>query len=142
MAFLTKEEEQEIVKAITQAEQNTSGEIRVHIEASTKKSHTDRTREVFRKLEMENTQLRNGVLIYIAYKDRCFEIYGDEGINNLVADDFWESTRDAILKQFKANDFKQGIIDGVLQIGEVLKDYFPYNPDNDINELPNEISRG
>ncbi len=140
--FLTKEEEQEIVQAIIQAERNTSGEIRVHIEEHSEKNHTERTREVFRMLEMENTKLRNGVLIYIAVADRHFEIYGDEGINNNVPTDFWKSTRDAIQNQFKTQNFKQGIINGILQIGKELKEHFPYDEVNDIDELPNEISKG
>ena len=139
--FLTKAEEQEIVEAIGIAEKNTSGEIRVHIEKENTIAPLDRAMEVFRSLNMENTQERNGVIIYVAVKSKHFAIYGDNGINEKVADDFWDSTKDAMANHFQNGDFKQGLINGILKAGEQLKTHFPYQ-DNDTNELSNEISKG
>ncbi|MDI1315772.1 TPM domain-containing protein [Flavobacterium sp.] len=139
--FLTIAEEQEIVAAIGLAEKNTSGEIRVHIEKETSVAAIDRAMEVFRNLTMENTQERNGVIIYVAVKSHQFAIYGDKGINEKVADTFWDSTKDAMASQFKDGNFKQGLIDGILKAGEQLKAHFPYQND-DTNELSNEISKG
>lgn len=140
--FLSAEEEQEIIDAIRKAEQTTSGEIRVHIENHTDKDTFDRTLEVFHLLKMDNTQLRNGVLIYVAVSDKTFVIYGDQGINDVVPANFWDSTRDAMRHQFKQGNFKQGLIEGILQAGLELQKHFPWDADTDINELPNEISRG
>ena len=78
--FLTKAEEQEIVEAIGKAEKDTSGEIRVHIEKENTIAPLDRAMEVFHNLQMENTQERNGVIIYVAVKSKHFAIYGDKGI--------------------------------------------------------------
>jgi uncharacterized membrane protein len=139
--FLTKAEEQEIVEAIGKAEKNTSGEIRVHIEKETSIAAIDRAMEVFRTLNMENTQERNGVIIYVAVKSHQFAIYGDKGINEKVADDFWNCTKDAMQNHFKNGNFKQGLIDGILNAGEQLKKHFPY-ADGDTDELSNEISMG
>lgn len=139
--FLTSKEEEEIVLAIQQAERNTSGEIRVHIEKTTAISHYDRALEVFQMLKMFNTQQRNGVLLYIAVDDHKFVIYGDEGINNVVSENFWETTKEAIQNQFKQGSFKQGIIDGVLKAGKELQAHFPWTTDDE-NELSNEISKG
>lgn len=139
--FLTKEEEQEIVQAIQIAEKDTSGEIRVHIEKTTSIDAFDRALEVFHLLKMDETQLKNGVLIYLAVDDRSFVICGDEGINDVVENDFWDTTKDAMLVHFKKGDFKQGLIDGILKAGEQLKIYFPYEA-GDVNELSNEISKG
>ncbi|MEZ4878234.1 MAG: TPM domain-containing protein [Flavobacterium sp.] len=139
--FLTQAEEQEIVAAIGLAEKNTSGEIRVHIEKKTSIDAFDRAMEVFHLLKMDETELRNGVLIYVAVKDKTFVIYGDKGINEKVADDFWNSTRDVMVSHFKNGNFKQGLIDGIYKAGEELKRFFPYQED-DINELSNEISKG
>ncbi|WP_282162487.1 TPM domain-containing protein [Ulvibacterium marinum] len=139
--FLTAEEEQEIVLAILQAEKNTSGEIRVHIEAHTELDYLDRAKEVFHILKMDNTKEDNGVLIYIAVNDRNFAIYGDKGIDKVVPKGFWESTRDAIQKAFKEGHFKQGIIDGVLTAGKELESHFPWQH-GDMNELSDEISKG
>ncbi len=139
--FLTKEDEQEIVEAIRMAEKNTSGEIRVHIEKTTSMDAYDRAMEVFHELKMDETELKNGVLIYLAVEDRRFVICGDKGINDVVQDDFWNCTRDIMVAEFKKGDFKQGLIDGVTRAGEQLQYYFPWQ-EGDSNELSNEISRG
>jgi uncharacterized membrane protein len=139
--FLTKEEEQEIVEAIRVAEKNTSGEIRVHIEKTTSMDAFDRAMEVFHELKMDETQLKNGVLIYLAVEDRHFVICGDKGINDVVGHDFWDCTRDIMVTQFKEGHFKQGLINGILRAGEKLQHYFPWEHGN-TDELSNEISRG
>ena len=139
--FLTKEEEQEIVEAIRIAEKNTSGEIRVHIERTTSMDTYDRAKEIFHELKMDETELKNGVLIYLAVDDHNFVICGDKGINDVVETDFWNCTRDAMVAQFKQHKFKQGLVDGILRAGEQLKKYFPWQ-EGDSNELSNEISKG
>jgi uncharacterized membrane protein len=138
--FLTQAEEQEIITAIRVAEKNTSGEIRVHIEASSEKDHYERALEVFHLLKMHNTKDANAVLIYVAVKDKKFVIYGDKGINKVVPKDFWNTTKDVMQNHFKKGDFKQGIVDGILKAGEELQDHFPWQT-NDENELSNEISK-
>lgn len=140
-AFLTPEEEQEIVEAIRVAEKNTSGEIRVHIEKTTSLDAFDRAMEVFHELKMDETQLKNGVLIYLAVENRTFVICGDKGINDVVESDFWDCTRDIMVQQFKEGHFKQGLINGILRAGERLQHYFPWEH-GDTNELSNEISKG
>ena len=139
--FLTSKEELEIVQAIRQAERNTSGEIRVHIEKSTEISHYNRALEVFRMLKMFNTKQQNAVLIYIAVDDHKFVIYGDKGIDKVVPNDFWDTTKNTMQIQFKEGNFKQGIIDGILKAGEELKAHFPWHIDDE-DELSNEISKG
>jgi uncharacterized membrane protein len=139
--FLSKSDELAVVEAIRMAEKNTSGEIRVHIERSTSLDALERAKEVFRMLKMENTKLANGVIIYVAVESKTFAIYGDKGINDLVATDFWESTRDAIKSNFIKGDYKQGLVDGILKAGEQLKKHFPWLA-SDTNELSNEISKG
>ena len=139
--FRTREEEAEIIAAIRKAESNTSGEIRVHLEASSKIDAFDRAAEVFDFLHMENTKLSNGVLIYIAVEDRTLVIMGDKGINDVVPPNFWESTKDAIIDRFRAGEMSRGLIDGILMAGEQLKKHFPHKK-GDINELPDTISVG
>lgn len=139
--FLTQEEEREIVNAICVAEKNTSGEIRVHIEKTTTLDAFDRAKEVFHHLKMDETQLKNGVLIYVAVEDKTFVICGDEGINDIVENDFWNTTKEIMVAKFKEGNFKQGLIDGILSAGEKLKTHFPWAAD-DTNELSNEISKG
>ncbi len=138
--FLTAKEEQEIIEAIRKAEQNTSGEIRVHIERTLKIDAFERVMEVFRYLKMDNTKLQNSVLIYVAIDDKSFVIFGDKGINDVVDDDFWNTTKNVMQSYFKAGNYKQGLIEGVLKAGQELEMYFPWNQ-NDINELLDHISK-
>ena len=139
--FLTKEEELEVIEAIRISEKSTSGEIRVHIEKETSLEAMDRATEVFNTLEMHKTKEANGVLIYVAVKSKKFAICGDKGINEVVPNDFWETTKTTMGNHFKTSNFKQGLVDGILIAGEQLKKYFPFD-DSDTDELSNEISKG
>ena len=137
--FFTKEEQQNIVAAIKEAELNTSGEIRVHIENHCKEEALERAAEVFYDLKMNCTAARNGILFYLAVKDHKFAIIGDEGINREVEHDFWNDIKNEIISNFKENKFAEGLIAGILKCGDKLKKYFPYQND-DVNELSDEIS--
>lgn len=138
--FLTSKEEKNIIEAIRLAESNTSGEIRVHIERSSKIDTIKRALEVFSILKMNNTKLQNAVLIYIAVDDHNFVIYGDHGINTVVPDNFWDTTKQDIQIYFNKGQFSEGLIKGITLIGRQLKQYFPWSK-NDTNELPNSISK-
>lgn len=138
--FLSVKEEEEIVEAIRVAECDTSGEIRVHIEQKCDIDVYEHALDVFHILKMDNTIARNGVLIYVAIDNKSFVIFGDQGINNIVGPDFWNSTRDKMSSQFKYRNFKQGIIDGVKEAGIVLSEHFPWHH-HDKDELDNSISK-
>lgn len=137
--ILNREEDRQVVEAIKQAELNTSGEIKVHIENHCHGDVEERSLTVFNRLKMNETKQRNGVLIYLAVRDRKFAILGDEGINSVVEDGFWNDVKDLILNHFKEGRFADGLEQGILRCGEKLKAYFPYQTD-DINEIPDEIS--
>ena len=138
--FLSKEDQEEVVQAIKEAELNTSGEIRLHIENQCPEDDPfDRALEVFQELEMQNTELQNGVLMYLAIDDHHFVIAGDKGINDVVEKDFWESTKDHVISNFKEGKFKEGLVQGILEAGEQLKRHFPYQSDDE-NELSDDIS--
>lgn len=137
--FLTASEEQDVIEAIRIAEEHTSGEIRVHIENTANGDLNRRALDVFAALKMHNTRLRNGVLIYVAVKDRAFVIYGDQGINNVVPNDFWDSTKVIIESHFKEGAFSQGLVAGIESAGQQLKAHFPAEDENP-DELSNKIS--
>lgn len=139
--FLSAAEEQEVIQAIRTAESNTSGEIRVHLEAHSNIDPFERAAEVFDFLHMNNTKLSNGVLIYVAVEDRTLVILGDSGINEVVPQDFWESTKDLIIDGFRAGNIKQGLVEGIIMAGTQLKKFFPVQGSND-NELSDTISVG
>ena len=135
----TKEQKEAMVAAIQQAEKDTSGEIRVHIENRSKIKVLDRAADVFAELKMHKTALRNGVLIYVALLDHQLAILGDAGINTKVPAGFWDSITTNMVEKFKQGLSTEGICEAVLAAGEQLKAYFPYQED-DVNELPDDIS--
>ena len=139
--FLDETEENLVLEAIKKAETNTSGEIRVHLEKECKKDVLERAKEVFEKLKMHKTKLRNGVLFYVATESKHFAILGDRGINEKVESDFWNSTKEMVLQKMKEGQHTEALKIGIEQAGERLKKHFPYQK-NDLNELSDEISTG
>jgi uncharacterized membrane protein len=139
--FFTEAQQREISQSIERAELNTSGEIRVHLEDKCKTESLKRAVEVFEKLAMHQTEQRNGVLFYLAVKDKKFAIIGDQGINDLVNENFWEDVKTEMLNHFKLSKFSEGLCKGIEMAGEKLKFHFPYQAD-DVNELSNDISFG
>lgn len=136
---LLSEKDQEVIKqSIEWAEKATSGEIRVCVEPSCGGDAYARAVECFYDLKMDSTRLQNGVLIYVATETKKFAIIGDKGINKLVGDNFWDSTKQAMLEKFKLGHLTEGISVGIIEAGKQLKKYFPYNS-NDTNELPDDI---
>jgi len=137
--FFTDEEKKLLEQSIREAELNTSGEIRIHVEISFKGEVLDRAATVFSRLGMHKTSLRNGVLFYLAIINKQFAVLGDAGINKAVSDNFWNDIKIIMDSCFQQGDFAGGLAKGVALAGEQLKRYFPYQQD-DSNELPNEIS--
>jgi len=139
--FLGKENEKLIVNAIAKAENQTSGEVRVHIEKKCNEDVLDRAAWIFKKLNMHETKERNGVLIYLSINDRKFAIIGDLGINKVVPEGFWNDIKEMMIGHFSQGEFAIGLITGIEKAGEQLKQYFPCQTD-DVNELSDEISYG
>ena len=141
--FFNHEEKEMIVQAIRNAEQQTSGEIRVYIENHCRYvDPMDQAAELFFGLKMDQTKDRNGVLVYIALRDRQLAIFGDEGIHREVGKEFWEKEVWKMISEFKADHHAEGIAKVVTDIGEALRTYFPYEGTIDKNELPDDIVFG
>ena len=139
--IFTEKDQQKIREAIQEAELNTSGEVKVHIENFCKEDTLDRAAYVFEKLEMHKTQQRNGVLFYLAIKDKQFAILGDVGINQKVQEGFWNNISEMMMEYFRKGEFVKGLIEGVKEAGVQLKVHFPYQA-NDKNELSDDLSFG
>jgi len=139
--FFTKEQKKQITDAIKEAELNTSGEVRVHVEMDCKEDVLDRAAFWFEKLKMHKTELRNGVLFYLSINDRKFAILGDAGINAVTPDNFWDEIKETVIAHFKKDEYAQGLSKGIKMAGQALQQHFPYQKD-DINELSDDISFG
>ncbi|MFM9943880.1 MAG: TPM domain-containing protein [Bacteroidia bacterium] len=135
----SKDEELQITNAVSEAENGTSGEIRVHIDRYCKSDPLLKAQNLFHHLKMDETELRNGVIIYVSIDDHQVAIFGDKGINEKVEPDFWDSTLSKMTEHFKQGKIVVGITAGLIEAGARLKTYFPKS-DNDTNELTDEIS--
>ncbi len=141
--FFTVEEKQQLVDAIQNAEKQTSGEVRVFVESKCRYvDPVDRAQEIFLNLKMNETELRNATLIYVAVKDKQAAVLGDEGIHQKVGRQYWEDEVQKMLLHFKKEKLADGICQGVTDLGNALKFYFPYDLNTDKNELPDEIIFG
>jgi uncharacterized membrane protein len=141
--FFPEEDSRLIVKAIRHAEKNTSGEVRVYVESRCSWVNAiDRAAEVFVSLKMDNTEQHNGVLVYVAIKDKQLAVYGDRGIHEKVGYEYWNKVVNEMLTNFNSREYGKGIAECVIQIGEALRNYFPFERDIDKNELPDEIVFG
>jgi len=139
MFFFSKKEKGRILAAVREAEKNTSGEIRVHLEYHAREPVYGHAQKVFRRIGMAKTAQRNGVLVFLATGNKKFAVLGDVGINEKVPEGFWSDVVQIMQTHFKQDKFAEGISEAVLRIGEKLKTFFPYRA-NDKNELPDGVS--
>jgi len=123
--FFNKEEKMEIRRAILNAELDTSGEIRVHIENDCKNEVLDRASFLFSKLNMDKTELHNGVLFYLAIYSKKFAIIGDSGINKELPENFWEEIKSSITEKFIRGAYIEGLTEGISKAGRKIKETFP-----------------
>ena len=139
--FFTTKQQNQIIDAIKLAETNTSGEIRVHVEPHCEGDPYEQGKKVFVQLGMHATNLKNGVLFYLAYKDKKFSVMGDSGIHEKVTDAFWNEEKQIMQEHFRNGMFTEGLCKAIILAGAKLKMYFPYQ-EGDANELSNDISFG
>ena len=141
--FFTAEEKQQVVEAIRKAEQRTSGEVRVFVESRCRfVDAIDRAMELFYQLKMNETEERNGTIVYVAVKDKQAAVFGDEGIHQKLGQKYWEEEVNKMMVYFKQANLAEGIIQCVSDIGEALYQNFPYDHKTDKNELPDDIVFG
>ncbi|HEX7421838.1 MAG TPA: TPM domain-containing protein [Thermoanaerobaculia bacterium] len=136
--FLATLDQPRIVAAIGDAEKQTSGEIRVHVQPKAGDDIRKYAEKTFERLGMVKTSLRNGVLLFIASEDQRFVILGDRGIDEKVPAGFWDEIAAKLTIRFKAGEFTEGIVEAIRGAGEHLGRFFPRSA-GDVNELPDEI---
>lgn len=137
--LLSEQDESRVLAAIRAAEARTSGEIRVHVERRSAGSAMDSAGDWFRRLGMDATAERNGILFYVAVDDRVFAVFGGAGIHEKVGDAFWSALRDAMGDAFAKGEPAAGLTRAIEEAGLRLAEHFPRKGD-DRNELPDEIS--
>jgi uncharacterized membrane protein len=126
--------------AIRQAEERTSGEIRVAVSRFYFWGDVRFAGEgAFSRLHMERTRHRNGVLIFVAPRRRQFVVLGDVGIHTRAGEGAWAAIAAAMGHEIQRGDLTAGLERGIAEIGERLAKYFPPDVGRDANELPDEL---
>ncbi len=137
--FFTPEQQETLIKAIREAERNSSGEIRIHVIRSSSEDLLSKGQKLFEKLGMTKTRDRNGILFLLELSHRRFAILGDKGIHQKVPAEFWEEIRAALFEHFHRGRFVEGLCAGIARCGEKLKAFYPWQSD-DRNEVADEIT--
>lgn len=144
-ALLSDADLDAVAAAVTSAERETSAEIRVHLERRLPRRRgapadaLPRATAVFMQLQMDRTAGRNGVLIYLAVEDHTLAIVGDVEVHARVGDAYWQRVRDGMVERLRAGAAREAIVQAVLDVGQVLRTFFPRRPD-DLNELSDRVS--
>lgn len=137
--FLTDQQIASLVEAIQSAEQHSTGEIRVHIDATTDDHIAEKAFNVFKELCKDKTAEKNAVLFHVNFEKKYLTIIGDTGIHKKVHQSYWDRLHDFITSEFAKGHFYQGLKSGILETGLELKKHFPTTGKNH-NELPDEIT--
>lgn len=138
--FLKQIRHDDIVAAIRDAEQKTSGEIRVFISHKKVEAPVTAAQTEFTRLGMNKTRERNGILIYVAPRTHKFAVIGDQATHEKCGNEFWQTLAEEMSGHFKAGEFTLGITHGIQKAGELLARCFPHRPD-DRNELPDQVEQ-
>ena len=137
--YLSEKEIVDLVEVIKIAENQSTGEIRLHIDSSAEKENAEVAFEVFQRLEMYKTKDRNAVLFHVNFNQRYLTIIGDEGIHQKVCQSFWDKIHSEVITQFVQGKYFFGLKEAIFKTGKELKRYFPVKEENP-NELPDEIT--
>ncbi len=140
-SFLGALDHARIVAAIREAEGRSHGEVRVHVSNQKVADTQAAAQAIFEKLGMTRTDLRNGVLIFVAPQSQNFAVIGDKGIHERCAPTFWTDIAHVMEEDFRAGRFTDGLVKGVARVGEALALNFPREAGRqDVNELKDEVS--
>ena len=141
--YLTEEDLGKIKNEIAQVEKYTSGEIRLSLREKRRfweklyQPHELAVKD-FEKLGMADTKDKTGILIFILFKERFYDILADEGIYEKIPDGVWNDLEGKLKNEFSQGAYVNGILHIVKNMGEILTREFPRKAD-DVNELPDEV---
>lgn len=143
-AILDEESQQRVVACIKEAEGKTTGEVRVFVERKCAYMNAmDRAVELFGKLAMYKTEMRNATIVYLAVDDRQFALFGDTAIYEKAGGPaFWEQAASRLKEYLKKDEVTEGLCACVTELGHALATHFPFGPNITKNELPDEIVFG
>ena len=139
-SLLSRAEQRDVVDAIAKAEARTSGEIKVHVETRCRGGNAlARAAELVKKLGLTKAKHRNGVLLYVAVGDRKFAVIGDQAVHDRATQALWDEVARGLGDAFRKGAYREGLVDAVRRVGDVLAAHFPPTPD-DSHPVSNEIT--
>lgn len=143
--LLTPEVSARIASAVNEAEKGHSGQIRLAIDPAhalrdllAGKSARQTAIETFARLGVWDTELNNGVLLYLQLADRQVEIVADRGYNSCVPQSDWQAICSGMELSFAAGKFEEALLAGLQQAGDICRRCFPGDSPRD--ELPDEVT--
>ncbi|OSI12510.1 TPM domain-containing protein [Neisseria canis] len=135
-----------ISEEIGLSEKNHQGQVRFVIESRYPSAAVlngldtrTRARQWFGELDVWDTELNTGVLVYISFADHIVEIVADRGISAKVPTRQWQEVCQNMLEHFKRDEFVAGLERGLKEVTAVLTEHFPQNPQESVDELPNDV---
>jgi len=141
--YLTEEDLNKVKNEVAKVELTTSGEIRLSLREKRRfweklyQPHELAVKD-FEKLGMADTKNKTGIMIFIIFGERYYDILADEGIYEKISDDTWNGLEAKLKEEFMRGSYLKGILHIVEQMGKVLSREFPRKAD-DVNELPDEV---
>lgn len=136
--FLKAVDHDRIVAAIAAAEERTSGEIRIFITRRKTENALRAAGLCFTRLKMNETPLRNAVLIFVAPVSHQFAVVGDTAVHAKCGDNFWREVVEGMEPKLKRGDFTEALLHGVEKVGLLLAAHFPPEVDGK-HDLPDAI---
>lgn len=136
--FLSQLAHERLHAAIHDAEQATSGEIRVMVSHRRAPDPVAAAQQAFLRLGMQQTPQRNAVLIFVAPRSHTFAVIGDEAVHARCGDAFWRELTGAMTGYFKRGDFTGGLVHGISRAGQLLAEHFPRETGVQ-NEPPDDV---
>ena len=141
--YLSPDDLETIRGEIEKIEQSTSGQIRLSVREKRRfweklyQPHELAVKD-FEKLGMANTKNKTGVLIFLIFDERYYDILADEGIHAKLDDHVWVSIEKKLKEEFPKEGYLNGILHIIDRVGEVLKNEFPKTAE-DFDELPDKV---
>jgi len=128
-ALLSRAQQAEVVAAIGAAEARTSGEIKVHVETRCRGGDPlARAQALIQRLGLDRTPHRNGVLLYVAVRDRKFAVVGDVAVHDRASQALWDQVASELRAHFARGAYREGLLSAVKHVGDALAAHFPAEP--------------
>jgi uncharacterized membrane protein len=140
--YFTEEDLSKIQSALERLEKNTQGEVVISFHR--KRSFTERLYDFhelamkdFRRLNVHKTKLRTGILLFIIFEDKYYDIIADEGIYRKISDEVWNEIEENLCRHFREGKYAEGVLFVIESMYGVLRKQFPALNTDD--EIGNEI---